>query len=372
MYIESLELSDYRNYSNLNIDFDYGTNILYGDNAQGKTNILESIYLCGTTKSHRGSKDREIINFNSDESHIKMFINKNGISQRIDMHLKKSKSKGIAINGVPIRKISELLGIINIIFFSPEDLNIIKNGPSERRKFIDIELCQLDKIYLHNLMKYNKILEQRNKLLKEIHFNYDKSLADTLDVWDVQLSDYGIKIIKRREEFINHINKIIYGIHKNLSGGKEELSIKYEPNSDVGIFRQSLENNREKDIYLKTTSAGPHRDDIGFYIHGIDVRKYGSQGQQRTCALSLKLSEIEIVKNMIGDVPVLLLDDVLSELDSSRQNHLLESLDGIQTIITCTGLDEFIENKIHAKKIYKVEKGTVNSCTGPLQNQQSD
>lgn len=360
MYVESIELSDYRNYESLSIGFDSSTNILYGDNAQGKTNVLESIYLCGTTKSHRGSKDKEIIRFNSDEAHIKMFIRKDGISQRIDMHLKKNKSKGIAVNGVPIRKVSELLGVINIIFFSPEDLNIIKNGPSERRKFIDLELCQLDKIYLHNLMKYNKVLEQRNKLLKEIHFKFDSYLADTLDVWDMQLADYGVKIIKIREEFINNLNKIIFDIHKNLSGGKEELTISYEPNISRSDFLKKIKINREKDINIKSTSVGPHRDDIGFYIKGIDVRKYGSQGQQRTCALSLKLSEIEIVKSLIKDIPVLLLDDVMSELDSSRQNHLLDSLKGIQTIITCTGLDEFIEKKIAAKKIYKVENGTVN------------
>ncbi|MDE6251396.1 MAG: DNA replication/repair protein RecF [Lachnospiraceae bacterium] len=357
MYVESIELSDYRNYKTLNIDFDSSTNILYGDNAQGKTNVLESIYVCGTAKSHRGSKDKEIIRFNCDESHIKMFIRKDGISQRIDMHLKKSKPKGIAVNGVPIRKVSELLGLINIIFFSPEDLNIIKNGPSERRKFIDLELCQLDKIYLHNLMKYNKVLEQRNKLLKEIHFKNDSFLADTLDVWDMQLTEYGIKIIKTREEFINNINEIIYKIHKNLSGGKEELTILYEPNILKDDFLEKLKNNREKDISIKSTSIGPHRDDMGFYIKGIDVRKYGSQGQQRTCALSLKMAEIEIVKDLIKDVPVLLLDDVMSELDSNRQNHLLDSLNGIQTIITCTGLDEFIESRINAKRIYKVENG---------------
>lgn len=361
MYVESIELSNYRNYKTLNIDFDRGTNILYGDNAQGKTNLLESIYICGTAKSHRGSKDKEIINFNFDESHIKMFIRKDGVSQRIDMHLKRNRPKGIAVNGVPIRKVSELLGTVNIIFFSPEDLNIIKNGPSERRKFVDLELCQLDKIYLHDMMKYNKVLEQRNKLLKEINLHHDSLLAGTLDAWDIQLAEYGVKIIKRREEFINKINEIIFKIHKNLSGGKEELKILYEPNVTSSVLLDNLKKNREKDISIKSTTSGPHRDDIGFYIKGIDVRRYGSQGQQRTCALSLKLSEIEIVRDIVRDMPVLLLDDVMSELDSSRQNHLLKSLDGIQTIITCTGLDEFIENKIDSKKIYKVEDG---KCEG--------
>lgn len=363
MIIKSIELSNYRNYELLNMDFDSGTNILYGDNAQGKTNILESIYVCGTTKSHKNSRDRDIIRFGNDESHIKMFIEKDNITHRIDMHLKKNKNKGIAVDGIPLKKSSELFGIVNIIFFSPEDLNIIKNGPAERRKFIDMELSQLDKIYLYNLMNYNKILEQRNKLLKDIHFNSDRALYDTLDVWDCQLIDFGIKIIKRREEFINDIHDIIKNIHLNLSGNKEELDLVYEPNININDFEKKLISNRERDIYTKTTSCGPHRDDMAFFVKKTDMRKFGSRGQHRTCALSLKLSEIEIVKKMIKDVPVLLLDDVMSELDSSRQNQLLNGLDGIQTIITCTGLDEFIESKINAKKVYKVENGTVNLCT---------
>lgn len=362
MYIESVELSNYRNYETLKIDFDKSINILYGDNAQGKTNILESIYVCGTTKSHRGSKDRDIIQFNSDQAHIKMFVNKNDITHRIDMHLKKSRSKGVAINGIPIKKSSELLGIINIIFFSPEDLNIIKNGPSERRKFIDMELCQLDKIYMHNLIKYNKILDERNKLLKEISFTNSSSLYDTLDIWDAQLVNYGIKIIKTRKEFVYDLVNIIKEIHKKLTGNKESIDLKYEPNIDEEGFMEKISKSHEKDIRMKLTSIGPHRDDIGFYINDIDVRRFGSQGQQRTCALSLKMSEIELVKDKINDVPILLLDDVLSELDSSRQNHLLNCLEGVQTIITCTGLDEFIQSQLHANKVYKIINGTADIC----------
>ncbi len=359
MYIESIELNNYRNYEELAVRFDRGTNIIFGDNAQGKTNILESLYICGTTKSHRGSRDKEIIRFNCDEAHIKMFVNKNDISRRIDIHLKKSKSKGIAINGVPVKKSSDLLGLVNIIFFSPEDLFIIKNGPSERRRFIDMELCQLNKIYLYNLTKYNKILEQRNRLLKDISYSNDKTLIDTLDIWDMQLSDYGSRIIEERKKFIDEINMIICNIHRKLSGGDEELVLRYEPNVGKEGFYEKLKNNREKDLVSKSTTAGPHRDDIGFYLNDVDVRKYGSQGQQRTCALSLKLSEIEIVGNMIHDIPVLLLDDVLSELDKKRQNQLLDCLKGIQTIITCTGLDEFVESKLSVSKVYKVVKGSI-------------
>ena len=359
MYIKSLELNNYRNYDNLSIEFERGTNILYGNNAQGKTNILESIYVASTTKSHRGSKDREIINFEKDEAHIKATVMKKDVPIRIDIHLKKNKSKGIAINGIPIRKASELFGVLNVVFFSPEDLNIIKNGPAERRRFIDLELCQLDKIYVHNLVNYNKIVNQRNKLLRDLGFNYDKELVSTLDIWDMQLADYGAKIITRRNQFIDEINEIIYGIHRNISNGKEELIVRYEPNITGNNIYDELVRSREKDLKLKTTSVGPHRDDISFLNKKIDIRKFGSQGQQRTAALSLKLSEIELVKSIIKDTPILLLDDVLSELDSNRQRHLLGNLYNVQTIITCTGLDEFVENRFNIDNIYKVVEGTV-------------
>ncbi len=360
MIIEALELKNYRNYKELEIEFDSGKNILYGDNAQGKTNILEALYLCSTTKSHRGSKDKDIINFDENEAHIKLKVVKNEVPYRIDIHLKKSKSKGIAINGIPIKKASELFGIVNVIFFSPEDLSIIKNGPAERRRFIDMELCQIDKVYFHNLVNYNKIVGQRNKLLKDLSFHFDKSLYDTLDIWDMQLSDYGNKIIKRREEFILQINDLIIDIHKKLTGGKEIIHLKYEPNVSENELNSKIRDSREKDIKLKTTNVGPHRDDMGFYLNEIDLRKFGSQGQQRTAALSLKLSEIELVKRIINDNPILLLDDVMSELDSNRQNYLIDSINNTQTIVTCTGLDEFIENRIHVNKIYKIVDGTAS------------
>ena len=207
MYIESIELKNYRNYETLSLTFDRGTNIFYGDNAQGKTNILEAVYLCGTTKSHRGSKDRETIQFNAEEAHIRMFVKKEGISRKIDMHLKKNKSKGIAIDGIPIRKAGELFGILNLVFFCPEDLNIIKNGPGERRRFIDLELCQLNKLYLSDLSNYNHILNQRNQLLKDLSFQ--PSLISTLEVWDEQLAHYGTAIIRSRRDFIDEMNGII-------------------------------------------------------------------------------------------------------------------------------------------------------------------
>ena len=357
MKIKQLKLKNYRNYDLLELDFDPSTNILYGDNAQGKTNILESIYMCGTTKSHRGTKDRDMIRFGQEEAHIEAVIDKKGVPFEIDIHLKNNSPKGVAINKMPIRRAIELFGIVNIVFFSPEDLNIIKNGPSERRKFIDLELSQLDKVYLSDLTNYNRIVNQRNKLLKDV---YDrKDLMETLDIWDLQLVNYGKKIIDRRNQFIVELNEIVGKVHEQLTGGKEHLQIYYEPSVLSMDFETNLIKNREKDIKMKSTSVGPHRDDICFMADGLDIRKFGSQGQQRTAALSLKLSEIEIVKKVINDTPILLLDDVLSELDKHRQNYLLDSISDIQTLITCTGLDDFVNNRFHINKIMHVENGKV-------------
>ena len=355
MIIKTLELADFRNYETLNISFDKGTNILFGDNAQGKTNILEAIYISATTKSHKGSKDKEIIHFDKEEAHIRTYLEKEDVEYRVDMHLHKNKSKGIAIDGQKIKKAADLLGLLNVVFFSPEDLSIIKNGPAERRRFADIELCQLDSFYLYNLNNYNKIINQRNKLLKDMYFN--QNLKETLNIWDSQLVSYGSKIIERREAFADQLCEIIGDIHKKLSGGKEDLIVKYEPDVRIDDFESRMKENQEKDIRFKLTSTGPHRDDFSFIVNGIDIRKYGSQGQQRTAALSLKLSEIELVKKMTKDTPLLLLDDVLSELDSNRQNYLLNSIGDIQTIITCTGLDEFINNRFKINRVYNITNG---------------
>ena len=357
MVIKSLKLKNYRNYDLLDLTFDPKTNILYGDNAQGKTNILEALYLSGTTKSHRGTKDRDIIQFGCDESHLETIVEKKGITFQIDMHLKKNSPKGIAIDKIPIRRASELFGIVNVVFFSPEDLNLIKNGPAERRKFIDLELCQLNKLYVHSLVSYNRILMQRNKLLKELFFHPE--YEETLDVWDMQLVQYGKEIIKFRETFIGQLNEIIREIHRKLSGDREELQIVYDPNASYEKLEEELKRSRPQDLKQKTTLAGPHRDDIGFFIDGVDIRKFGSQGQQRTAALSLKLAEIELVKRLVRDYPILLLDDVLSELDGERQNHLLSAIDQIQTMITCTGLEDFVNNRFHIDQVFRVVNGTV-------------
>jgi len=346
MIVKSLELNHFRNYESLNIAFDQGTNILYGNNAQGKTNILEAIFLSATTKSHKGSKDKDIVNFAKEEAHIRTYLEKEEVEIRVDMHLRKNKTKGIAIDGQKIKKAAELLGLLNVVFFSPEDLSIIKNGPSERRRFVDMELCQLDSFYIYNLNHYNKIVNQRNKLLKDMYFN--PSLKETLNIWDSQLVSFGSKIIERRKLFVEQLNEIIFDIHKKLSGDKEELIIHYEPDVLIENYEKSLSSCQDRDIKLKQTTVGPHRDDFSFMVGDIDIRRFG-----------LKLSEIELVKKLTKDNPVLLLDDVLSELDSNRQNYLLSTIGDIQTIITCTGLDEFVNNRFEIDKVFKIENGSI-------------
>ncbi len=357
MHIESLQLQNFRNYESLDLTLDPGTNLFYGDNAQGKTNILEAVYLCGTTRSHRGSRDREMIRLGEEESHLRMDIMREGIQSRIDMHLRRNRGKGAAVNHLPVKKARELLGIVNLVFFSPEDLNMIKNGPGERRRFLDMELCQLDSLYLTELGEYNRVISQRNRLLKDSHGN--PSLLDTLDVWDAQMVKYGSCLIRKRKLFIEGLNLVICSIHSNLTGGQEELEVRYEESASEEELEDAVKRNRERDLRMKITSTGPHRDDLGILSNGMDLRKYGSQGQQRTAALSLKLSEIHLVREKIKDTPVLLLDDVLSELDGNRQMYLLESIHHIQTLITCTGLEDFVSHNFPVNQVFQVVKGKV-------------
>ncbi len=359
MIIRSLELKNFRNYEETHIEFSPGVNILYGDNAQGKTNILEAVYVGATARSHRAGKDREMIRFGEEEAHIKYFVEKRGITDRVDMHLKKNRAKGIAVNGIPLKRTGELFGIANIIFFSPEDLNIIKEGPSQRRKFIDMELCQLDKIYMSNLASYNRVIMQRNKLLKELEIHGD--YLDTLQIWDMQMARYGAEIIRGRRRFIDELREIIIPIHAAITGGRENIDISYEPSVEADELEQTLARNRARDLKARVSLTGPHRDDLAFCVDGMDIRTFGSQGQQRTAALSLKLSEIELVRRRTGDAPILLLDDVLSELDSGRQNKLLDSIDGVQTLLTCTGVDEFVTDRFPINKIFRVTCGNIVS-----------
>ncbi len=337
MIIKSIELCNFRNYEREEFHFHEGTNVLYGDNAQGKTNVLEAIYVGGTTKSHKGSKDTDMIKQGKEESHIRFFVEKKDCTFKVEIHMKRRKAKGIAIDGLPIKSSKELIGLCNIVFFSPEDLGIIKDGPEQRRRFIDMELCQLDKTYLYYLTQYKKVLKQRNAQLK--HIQEKNSLSSTLELWDAQLVQYGIKVMELREEFIAHLGEIMKEKHSHLTGGREDIETVYKPGCNKKDFS--------------------HRDDILFFIENQEIKKYGSQGQKRTAALSLKMAEIEIVEQLLGEKPILLLDDVLSELDRNRQNYLLENLKGIQTIITCTGLEEFIENGININQTFEIVDGSI-------------
>ena len=357
MRIDSLKLGNFRNYEELDLTFSPGTNLFYGDNAQGKTNILEAVYVCGTTKSHRTSRDKEMIRFGCQDAHLRMILTKKTISYRIDMQLRAGRSKGIAVNMVPVRKAVDLIGLGHFIFFSPQDLSIIKDGPSERRRFLDMELCQLDRVYASALTTYNKVLDQRNRLLKTLAVD-QRDLA-TLDVWDEQLVRYGSRIIQLREAFVSTLNEVIIPVHEKLSAGREHLLIRYEKNTEIDSYADAVKAGRQRDLYLCSTMNGPHRDDLVFLTDGMDLRHFGSQGQQRSAALSLKLAEIELVKRSTNDPPVLLLDDVLSELDAGRQHALLESIGDIQTFITCTGIGEYEKSGFHIDRRFHVSGGKV-------------
>lgn len=357
MKINRLELANFRNYESLNVNFSDKVNILYGENAAGKTNILEAIYLCATTRSQRQSKEKDMIRFGCDEAHLRMIASDDISERRIDMQLSKSKGKGVALDGQPLMRAGQLFGLIGIISFCPDDLSMIKAGPSERRHFIDVEASQTDRLYMHNLSSYNKVLAQRNNLLKQVSVN--KELLGTLDVWDEQLVEYGSYLIEKRAEFIEKLEQIAKPVHKAVSGEKEDIRLIYVPDTQIKDFKDRLFMNRERDIMSTFTTTGPHRDDIEFEINGKNAKTFGSQGQQRTTALSLKLAEIELVKNISSKAPILLLDDVLSELDRNRQTQLLGFTQGVQTFITCTGVEEFVMQRTGINKVFKVGEGTV-------------
>lgn len=355
MYVKSLSLKNFRNYEALSLEFDPGINVFYGDNAQGKTNILEAVYLAGTTKSHRGTRDRDLIRVGEEESHLRMILDRRGNDYRIDVHLKKNRPKGVAVNGLPVRRAAELYEITSFIFFSPEDLNVIKNGPAGRRKFLDSIISGADKIYLSDLSAYNRILSQRNALLHEAAV--DGKRIDELDIWDIQLVTVGRRIIEKRKDFLKMFEAISAGKHKDLTNGEEELQLLYEPNIQPGDLEKKTRLNRDYDLRTRETHAGPHRDDVSILANGMDLRVYGSQGQQRTAALSMKMAEIQVVEKMRGEMPILLLDDVLSELDTKRQTALLGGIHHTQTLVTCTGLDDFVSTSFHTDRIYHVEGG---------------
>lgn len=351
MRVKSVILNNFRNYKNLKTTFSDGLNIIYGSNASGKTNLVESIYYAGLGKSPRTTKDKELINWESDFAYIKINIEKKYRSHDIEIHIDNHGKKRIAIDRIPVRKINELIGVLNVVYFSPDELDIVKEGPAERRKFLDISLSQQRKKYFNDLIRYNKILAQRNKLLKD--YNDPKVIKETLPIWDAQLADKGAEIIKARYEFCEKLKSIVEAEHNILTNGSEKLVIEYESriaDGDINTIKEQYEKmlhaSYDKDIFMRYTTVGAHRDDLSITINGIDLRKYGSQGQKRTVALSLKLAEVNLFISEVGEAPVLILDDVLSELDDDRQNRLLEVVSKAQTFITCTGYDGKCDNMI--------------------------
>lgn len=357
MYVKRLMVKNFRCYEDLDVELSPNINIVYGKNAQGKTNLLEAVYYCATGRSHRTSYDKECIRYDQSEAMIKIWYEKYKQDQ-IEIHLRKNGRKSVAINGYPAQKINELFGCFHVVVFSPEDLSLIKNGPARRRKFMDMEICQVDPIYLHDLQQYCKVLRQRNQLLKEIAKNPSKK--ETIFAWDTQLAQYGIKVMKRRAQFVSQLETFTGQIHASITHGEEKLKILYENAvpMDVNMFQRMLEKDLARDIRYGTTASGPHHDDLALYVDKADVRVYGSQGQQRTTALSMKLAELEMMKEEIGHSPVLLLDDVMSELDKDRQLHLAKYIQENQTIITCTGIEDSIRH-LPAGKMFEVQKGKI-------------
>ena len=338
MYIKRLQMLNYRNYKSLNITLGKNVNVFMGDNAQGKTNILEAIYYCAFAKSHRTSKDRELINWNSDSAYVSLLVGKDRLDKNIDINILKDGKKAIKINKIKVSKIGELFGNFNVVMFSPEDLKIIKDSPG---------------------VQYNKVLNERNVVLKNRKLD-----SEILDIYDIQLANFGYHIIIERLKYINKLNFYGKDIHKDISSGKENVEFKYistiKDLEDIeNSFYELLRRNRKKDIEKGTTSIGPHRDDFIVLINDVDTKSFGSQGQQRSAVLTIKFSSLKIIKEMTSEYPVLLLDDVLSELDFNRKRYILSTIGEIQTIITCTGIEDLTNYLDNSSRVFKVKEGEI-------------
>ena len=349
MHIDKIKLLNFRNYINQEIELDKNINIFYGNNAQGKTNIIESIYLCSIGKSYRTSKDKEAINLEKDFSTVEIEYSKKDREGKIKLEL--SNKKTILVNDIKAKKMSEVLGNINIVLFTPDDITLFKDGPQKRRKILDIMISQLRPAYVHNLNTYLKVIDQRNNYLKQIKF--ENKSEEMLEIWEAKLADYAEIIYEYRKEFVEKIKAKIKEIHKKITNNKEKIDIEYISDfKNKEDFKKVLEEHRKLDIIKGFTTKGIHRDDLKIYIEDKEIEKYGSQGQHRSAILSIKLSELEIVKEEIEEKPILLLDDFMSELDKERRESFLEDVKDTQIIITCT--DE-LELENEKKKIFYVE-----------------
>ncbi len=346
MRVTRVRLSDFLSYSTLDTTLGDFLNILTGENASGKTNLVDSIHFSAIGKSSRHNLDKELINWNAKNgSRVIIDVKKRFSSHEIDIRIDAQGKKRILVDKIPLTRIGELMGILNIVFFSPNELKLVKGGPADRRRFIDISLCQQNKTYFYSLQRYNSLIQQRNKLLKT--HKGKPSLTTMLAVIDQDLVKSASFVIAERFLFVERMSKLSYAQHVMLSNGKEELFLSYEGDvcdtSDQAVIASKLttllKESASNDMRLEYTTVGPHRDDLKMVASGIDIRKFGSQGQQRTTVLSLKLAEVALFRERSGEMPVLLLDDVLSELDVPRQEALFNAIDGIQTIVTCTEFD---------------------------------
>ena len=360
MFVSDVKLNGFRNYGEQKVKFLPSINLIVGKNGQGKTNLLESIYFASIGKSPKTSKETELINWSKQRASFCVNFEKKSGTKQIEVIFSRQSKKIVRVNSVNLLKIADLLGNLNVVFFSPDELKLVKDAPQDRRKFMDTDISQLNKNYFYNLTKYNKILDERNKLLKTAQTK--EILEQTLPIWDTQLAETGSKIILERIKFLNKLKLLAKDAHEYLTNQKEDLRIEYAgvTGKDEDEIKQkllkSLQNCREKDEKLGFTNIGPHRDDIKLVVNNIDIRSFGSQGQQRTVALSMKLAELEIFKEEIGEYPVLLLDDVLSELDQDRQQRLLNYCKKLQTIITATQYDPFMFQNAN---IIKINNGQV-------------
>ena len=356
MKINSIKLNNYRNYKNSTIDFTDGVNFIVGKNAQGKTNLLESIYLSSVGKSPKNCREKQIIMFNESQARIELDFSTLAGKKNIKIYLDKANKKSIKVNNLNILKLTEFVGILSIVYFSPDELKLIKEVPEDRRNFLDISISQFDRTYLYNLLKYNKILKQRNSILKSD--NSDQTKIEELKLFTPQLIECAEKIIEKRLNFIEKLKKYAINLHKFITDGEIlDISYNYAKDDKMTIkeqLSQEFEKITTKEIELGYTCIGPHRDDIIFKINDKDCKYFSSQGQQRTVALVVKLSLMEVIKQEIGEYPILLLDDVLSELDQTRQDKLIELVSKYQTLISCTK----IPNTNIKYNTIKIENGT--------------
>lgn len=359
MKITRLELNNFRNYINSTVNFQDGLNFIVGKNAQGKTNLLESIYLLSVGKSPKNSKEKQLIRFNQERAKVAVDFSTLAGTKNIQIYLDKADKKSIKVNNLNVLKLTELVGILSVVYFSPDELKLIKDVPEDRRNFLDISISQFDKTYLYNLMKYNRVLKMRNLILKSNDSLENKTAQ--LKIFTPQLIETAEKIIEKRLNFIENLKIIAKNIHKTITI-EENLDISYSYNKKVNIsikedLSVQLEQALQKELELGYTTVGPHRDDIIFKINDLDCKHFASQGQQRTVALVVKLSLMEVVKQEIGEYPILLLDDVLSELDSARQERLLDMITQYQTFISCTAIPQtnlnYTKTEVVNGKIYK-------------------